>query len=444
MIEQLRASLPEEAGLACWPVLGASRSVAAMGGAGLRIIHVVSSLEGGGLEHFVLRLAEAQRRHGHDASVVAVRPGPLEAIAAERGLPVTVLSRAGKAARIAHAIGLFARRAPQVIHAHNPTVLQYATLAKLAAVLRPRLVFTDHAQSRGIVRVGSAFEWGFVDAFTAVSTATARRAGEIGWRGPVEVVGNGVASTPARRARADVRAELGISGRIVATQVANLDPVKDQATLLRAASELRARGVAVTALLVGEGPERPRLEALARSLGLGATEVRLLGFRSDVPDLLEASDIFVLPSRAEGLPISILEAMTHGLPIVCTPVGGNVELVEDGAEGRFVPVGDPNALAAALAALALDPRERRRQGDAARRRALRDHSLDRAVTRYAAIYSRTAGAAGAPARWGLGGARSPEGPWQAPCPGCACKCARGGSTSGRKMPLTPISGQERT
>ena len=357
-----------------------------LGDARLRIIHTVSSLQGGGMEQFVLRLAESQRLRGHDASVVAITPGPLLEIARQKAVPTVVLHGERPAERIGHCAAHFAIYRPDIVHCHNPTALHYATVAKIAS--RGRLVFTDHAQTKGIIRMGSAFEWPLVDAFAAVSGETAKHCVDIGYRGTPEVVYNGVAFAPARRARADVRAELGIGGRVVGINVASFFPVKAQDVLVRAAAVLKKAGVPVTILFLGEGAARASVEDLAERLGLGPQEARFLGFRNDVPDLLSAADFFVLPSRGEGFPMSILEAMSHLLPVVCTPVGGNPELVIDGEHGRLVPVDDPGGLAAAIGALVEDEGLRQRLGDAGHARVTGEFTFDRTAEKYEAMYRR--------------------------------------------------------
>jgi glycosyltransferase involved in cell wall biosynthesis len=255
----------------------------------LRIDHVVSSLKGGGMEHFVIRLCEAQRRRGHDAAVLAIYGGPLLEIAAAKGVPVTVL-RAGTLQRVAHA--------------------------------------------------------------------------------------------------AEVRAELGLEGRVVGANVGSFFPVKAQDVLVRSVAELKKTGAPLTILFVGDGAERARVEKLAGDLGLDASDVRFLGFRNDVADILAASDFFVLPSRAEGLPLSILEAMSRALPVVCTAVGGNPELVSEGEQGYLVPVDDPGALAAAMGRLVADEGLRRQLGEAGRARVASEFSFERTTDRYENAYRR--------------------------------------------------------
>ncbi len=343
------------------------------------------------MEQFVLRLAEAQVKQGHRASIVALGTGPLQDIAKAKGLSVTVIDHRHMAARIAHCAAHFALKAPDIVHCHNPTSLRYATVGKLAS--RSRLVFTDHAQTKGIVRKGSPFEWRQVHAYVAVSAETATHAGDIGYHGPTHVVHNGVEFAPAQKTRDAVRASLGFEQRVVLINVASFYPVKAQEVLVKAAALLKSRGLPVVTLFLGDGVERSNVEALARDSGLGSDDVRFLGFRNDVPDLLAAADIFVLPSRAEGLPMSILEAMSHRLPVACTPVGGNPELVFDGEHGRLVPVDDPQALADALAPMVSDPELRQRQGEAGYRRVTNDFSFERTSLLYENIYRNTLGKA---------------------------------------------------
>ena len=115
--------------------------------------------------------------------------------------------------------------------------------------------------------------------------------------------------------------------------------------------------------MAGEGPERERLEQLAEGSG-----VTLLGVRRDVLELIRAADAVCLPSEAEALPMSILEAMALERPVVATDVGGTAEQVVDGETGHLVPAGDADALRRALLALAADPARARELGAAGRRR----------------------------------------------------------------------------
>jgi glycosyltransferase involved in cell wall biosynthesis len=277
------------------------------------------------------------------------------------------------------------RQRPHIIHAHNPTSLHYGVVGKLAS--GARLVITDH---RGILRVPSTIEWLLTDAVIAVSRDTARICPASGIT-DVRVIYNGVDPTPPTRSRAETRAELGLGEEVVAIQVANLLPVKAHDVLLPALARLRDEGTQLTMLLVGDGPERPRIEQLARDLSLGPDRLRLLGFRSDVPNLLVASDFFVLPSRMEGLPLSALEAMAQRLPVVTTRVGGIPEVVFDGEHGFLVPPEDAPALSLAVGRLAREPELRRSLGEAAYARARDVFSFEHMTHKYDELYDHVLG-----------------------------------------------------
>ena len=178
---------------------------------------------------------------------------------------------------------------------------------------------------------------------------------------------------------------VGTVGRLVA--------VKDQAALIRALgiagrqnSEARAR---MRLTIVGDGPLRDALADLSRAEGV-SDATQLLGARDDVADLLRGFDTFALPSLAEGISNTLLEAMSSALPVVATAVGGNCELVEEQLTGTLVPPADPAALAAALLQYFSRPDVARRHAQAARRAVEERFSLDRMVADYAALYQRFA------------------------------------------------------
>jgi glycosyltransferase involved in cell wall biosynthesis len=149
--------------------------------------------------------------------------------------------------------------------------------------------------------------------------------------------------------------------------VGRLAAPKDWSTLLYALAALEPETFAEL-MIVGDGPDRERVEdELARSSL--RRRVRLLGERDDVPGLLSDADVFVLASRSEGLPLSVIEAMAAGLPVVASDVGGVGELVREGETGLLVPPGDPAALADALRLLLADRGLRRRLGSGGRERA---------------------------------------------------------------------------
>lgn len=181
------------------------------------------------------------------------------------------------------------------------------------------------------------------------------------------------------------------TGDFVVGTVGRLAPVKDQAMLIRACGRL-VRGRAAGAdrlrlVIVGDGPLRADLERIAADEGMGRL-VFFPGARANVQEWLRAFDLFVLPSLAEGISNTVLEAMASGLPVVATAVGGNADLVEDGRSGCIVAAGDMDGTAAAIARYLVDPDVATNQGAAARERAERCFSIRSMVEGYAQMYDR--------------------------------------------------------
>jgi glycosyltransferase involved in cell wall biosynthesis len=213
------------------------------------------------------------------------------------------------------------------------------------------------------------------DAFVAVSREDQRRMVEVERVPPAKTrfIANGIPPFPPADPDRDVRAELGLgAGQPVVGVVATLRPQKALDVLLRAVPLVREEIPAAAVLIAGGGdevggPEEQRLHAVAAELGLG-DELRFLGERSDVPDLVAAFDVAALSSDYEGSPLSVMEYMEAGKPVVATRVGGLPDLVEDGVTGLLVDPQDPAALAAALVAVLRDPERAARMGAAGRER----------------------------------------------------------------------------
>lgn len=309
-------------------------------------------------------------------------------------------------------VRLMEREHFQIVHAHSTKA---GLLGRLAARLAgvPVVLFTAHgwAFTDGrpwwtrwplvlVERLGAALSTKIIcvshhDRDLAVRSRIAPS-------GRLVTIRNG--ADPERFGRRDggrVRHALGIRAEPVVTFVGRLAPQKDPVGLLEAFGALSGG----TLMMVGEGPLREAVERRIRETHL-KQRVILLDPRPDVAGLLAASDIFVLPSRWEGLPFVIIEAMMSGLPVVATRVGGVPELVEDGLTGVLVPPGDPKALEHALARLLSDPRLRRRMGAAGGAKALREFRLDRMISETSHLYEELVAAAGlstraAPFRGGL-------------------------------------------
>ena len=292
-----------------------------------------------------------------------------------------------KTLRVAKGACILTRLRPDIIHAHNQTSLHYAALGKRLS--GAQVVMTNHGQGTGSTRSSSAQEWNATDAIVTVSRAVAETMDLARLGCKVTTIYNGVSASMATTNRADVRQALGIPpDRVVGMLAARIDGLKGHDTLLRALARLRTGAAPITFLIAGDGAERTSTERLAAELGITADSVRFLGFRDDIPDLLAASDLFVLPSLTEGLPLSVLEAMSHRLPIVATRVGGVPELVTHEVDGLLVPAKDEIALAEALANLIDDPEKRRIFGEAGYRRALADFSFKNMNDAYLQLYCR--------------------------------------------------------
>ncbi len=180
----------------------------------------------------------------------------------------------------------------------------------------------------------------------------------------------------------DLRRQLGLRADAPTVGiVAALRPEKNHEMLLRAIKRVRDRLPQVQLLIVGDGPQRAGLETLARELGIGDA-ARFLGNRDDVHRVLAAIDLFALTSHMEANPVSILEAMACGKPVVATDVGSVSGSVHDGLTGYLVPEGDVAATAARLLQVLEDPQAARQMGRAARRRVVADGSVRRMVAGY--------------------------------------------------------------
>ena len=350
------------------------------------ILHIVSSLGVGGMERMLLQLATAQQEAGHRVSVLALRAGPLEQEAAERSIRARVLgSGTGRLGRSIKALRFFRAESPDIVHVHNPTSLHYAVLSKL--VSRAAIIVTVHGDHDTHARLGSPFEWRLISAAVIVSHAAGETLRLPSHAGNLTVIHNGIAAAAANEEqRADARTDLGAGDSCVGILVARIDGRKGHGTLLKSLRALDEAGRNVMMWIVGDGSERAAAESQAAQLGLGQDRVRFLGRRSDIDRLLNAADFFVLPSDIEGLPLSILEAMAHGLPIVASNVGGVPEIIQHDINGLLVPAGDHVALAAAIRRVAADPVLRRRLGNAARERANTTFSLSTMVRKYDQVY----------------------------------------------------------
>lgn len=361
------------------------------------VCQLLHTLNVGGAEVLAARLA---RRLGEQCRFVFAcleEAGTLAEELRQEGFLVEVMARKpGLDLGCAWRLGRFLRRERvDVLHAHQYTPFFYAMLGRFP-LARPRVLFTEHGRHqpdypRRKRMVFNRVMLGRGDRVVAVGEAVRRalivNEGIAGSR--IEVVYNGIdAERFAGRAgdRAEVRRELGLGADDLAIiQVARLDYLKDHATAIRAVSRVVREVPSARLLLVGEGPEERAIRAQVEQFGLQRS-VQFLGLRKDVARLLQAADVFLLTSISEGIPLTIIEAMCAGLPVVSTDVGGTGEVVEDGRTGFLTKAGDDAAVAAAVLRLHVDRSLGGRLAEAGRRRAEAAFSEEEMASRYLALY----------------------------------------------------------
>ena len=316
------------------------------------------------LRHFLLPLMRAIRARGHEV-VGGCAEGPLLDDVRAEGFRVIAIPFVRRLSPLAHLrafrslVAILRAEKPDIVHGHMPISGFLARMAARAAGV-PKVAYTCHGflfnhRSSSLPRRALSFvmEWTaarVTDVFLTVSEAEARDARRLHISARAIAVRNGRdpgVFRPDPSARARIRAELGVpQDRIVVIAVSRLVWHKGYPELAVA-----MRSVPEAELWVaGERLDSDRgadMAALLRSAGLGF-RLRMLGYRKDIPALLAAADIFTLPSRFEGLPMSVIEAMLAGLPVVATDVRGPREQVEAGRTGLLVPPRDVAALAAAL------------------------------------------------------------------------------------------------
>jgi glycosyltransferase involved in cell wall biosynthesis len=349
----------------------------------------------GGAENMLVQLAVGLRQHGLEAVPVirgARGPSWLEQRLRETGFDpeFATVRRAIDPGALGALRRMLKRRRVHLVHSHEFTMGIYGRAANLATG-RPHVV-TMHGGTGFARRARRRYALGWAlrgsDARVAVSDATAdflARACRIR-RETIDVIPNGV-GVVAGRADA-VREELGLAeGDLLVLAVGNLYAVKGHRVLVEAAASLGRVPARWIVAIAGRGDEEGRLRALVAERGLEA-QVRLLGLRRDIPDLLAAADVFVMPSLSEGLPLALLEAMMAGKPVVASAVGGIPSAVRSGSTGLLVPPNDPSALGSALRKLSADAELRKSLGIAAAADVRQRFGADSMTAAYIAVYER--------------------------------------------------------
>jgi len=363
------------------------------------VFQILPSLVVGGAERLVVHLIEHLSRERFSPVCICLE-SPLgthyEARVRASGAPLYFLGKgAGASGSVLRQLNaLFRQYRPAVVHTHiiglnyaYPLMLRYRT---------PARVHTVHslAQREVGVRVGAwvrqlAFRYrlGGVVPVAVADEVRASIQQLYGYPDP-PLIPNGIPTdeyAPDPDARAQWRQVHGIEPHAtVLTHVGRFAPPKNHALLIEAFAQVRS-DAPLYLLLVGGGELENTVREQVAGLGL-QERVRFLGVRADVADILRASDVFVLSSRVEGNPMSVMEAMAAGLPVVSTAVGGVPELVRAGVTGLLVPSEDAGALAQAMQALVDDPVRRQAMGEAARQHAVAHFDIRHTVRGYEQLY----------------------------------------------------------
>ncbi len=355
-----------------------------------RLLYVVTRAEHGGAQAHVLALATGMSRL-FEVEVATGEEGFLTEACRKQGIRVHVVPHLEREIRpfedlrgLRELVRLMGRIQPDIVHAHT---FKAGFLGRFAAKrLKIACVYTVHMWPFGRAvplswRVAAPLcerlAAGWCDRVITVSELGVEIAAKHGICDSSKLISiwNGIPDHPAR-------ARLDRDGDLSCTMVARFTDFKDHALLLRAFSEISGE---TRLLLVGDGGTLASVKKLAEQLGI-RERVEFAGARSDVPELLAQTDVFVLASKQETLPISILEAMRAGLPVIASDVGGISEEVIDGETGLLVPPGSVEALSGALKLLLSDKRLRRCMGRAGRKRFEKLFLADAMIRRTGALY----------------------------------------------------------
>jgi glycosyltransferase involved in cell wall biosynthesis len=369
----------------------------------LRLMFVVPDLGTGGAERHVTTLAPQLDPGRFAPSVICIGgEGALFPEIVRAGIPATALQRTKHQAVLAllDLIREMRRQRPDLVIVRGYNAEMLGRTAAVLTGVPHQIIWVHHCsepESRASVRrIADRILDRHTDAYFGVARAQIPfLVGELGYReDKIRIIHNGV--DPGRFSTSDVRSaitDLGIDPKApVIGILASLTSVKDHATLLHAARRVADDVPDLVVLIVGDGPLRETLVRLAADLGLG-DRVIFTGVRSDVGEILRGLTVFTLCSSTECFPMAVLEAMAAGRAIVCTGVGGVVEMITDSVSGYLVPPSDPVALAARLTALIQDPQLRQRFGLAARSSVEREFSLRASVDSAAEELGKVAGVA---------------------------------------------------
>ena len=362
----------------------------------IRVLHIVPTLNPGGAERVAVHIVTRLNPRRYEGAVVSLgrrEECDLDRLLEEAGVEVQYLGKPpGFDYRMYYRLHRALRdHRPDVVHTHMQ-VLRYA-LPSMLLLKRASLLHTIHnlaerdvePRARFIQRY--AFNHGVVP--IGVATEVALSVERLFGIQECRVISNGIPTDRYARpqiSRKEWRAREGFGDDdVLFVCVARFAPQKNHALLLKAFAQGPASDPNAHLVLVGEGVLRQQLEGQAKSLGL-SRQVHFLGLRTDIPDVLGAMDVFVLSSDYEGNPLSVMEAMASGLPIVSTAAGGVPDLFENGKEDFLVQPGDVQGLSLSMISLLRNRELRQALGRAAARRARERFDVSTMVQAHEALY----------------------------------------------------------
>ena len=368
-------------------------------GSALRVLHIVNRLDLGGTELGVLKVIRGLGCEHFTHAICTAKGHRLET-EQNWGLTGSVYDASTSGSAAKHLVLRFARVMrtfrPHIVHSRNWGGIEAVFAARLARV--PVVIHSEHGYELEMLegeplrrRLLRHAAYAAADAVFAVTRDLRSYHARVSWtkESRIRVLANGVdtgrfCKLGGEAERARIALGLPPNSTIVGS-VGRLVPIKDHASLLKAVETLVSKGSEVRVVLAGDGPEKASLESFVANSSVLGGRVHFLGDTGDVPQVLRSLDIFVLPSISEGMSNTLLEAMSCGLPVVASRVGGNRELLEDSGVGLLFEPRNVSDLAEKLSRL-LDESVRQKLGTAARSHVLSNYSLEDMMQRYRELY----------------------------------------------------------
>lgn len=361
-----------------------------------KVLHITFDMGIGGTEQVIRQLINNLDSSAFQCEIACIdgKIGPVGTQLAEQGIPLHSHTRQagldwGLIRWLRH---LIKSRNIDIVHAHQYSPYSYAWFAHWG--LGVKLIFTEHGRfhpdrHRTKARFINPLIAHTTDHIVAISSATKDALAEYEYlpKNKIRVIYNGIAGLRPNQQQIDtLRDSLGIhrNDRVIGT-VARLDPVKNHPLMIKATQTLIEQGHPVKLLIVGDGPERESLEKLTEQLHL-KDAVLFTGFQNQPAEYLALLDIFLLPSFTEGTSITLLEAMSLGIPAVATRVGGTPEIVEDEETGILIESDNLPGFVNSVSRLLVDPHVYSSMAEATLQRFQTRYSVEQMVSHYQTLY----------------------------------------------------------